>query len=844
MRDDRCQMTNKLYLYFICILLIVSSSDIFGQTRHIIRGKVIDADNGDPVPFANVYFKNSTTGATTDFQGYYELTTSAPGDTLVASYIGYITQEVLLVLSSEPIIINYQLREDIVNLQEVVFFAGENPAFPIMRNVIKNKSRNDKRNLDAYEYETYTKIEIDIDNLSENFKSNNKIMRQISQVLDSIEVIAGENGKPVLPIFISEAISKFYYKKNPRFRYENIIKTKMSGIGITDGTLTSQVIGSTFQEYNFYQNWLNIVEKEFISPIADGWKANYEYDLVDSLYLGDFYCYRLDVFPKREHDLAFRGTIWIDKETYALKQVDLSIDRKANLNWIEKLKIQQELEPTTAGAWMPVKTRVLVDIGEVTKDMAGLLTKFYVSVKDIKVNVPHEDSFYRLPLVMEEDVRMFDGDYWSQHRHDSLSSTEINVFQMIDTLKTIPTVKTAMDIAKFVASGYYKIGKLDLGPWVVGYTANDVEGFRPGFGMRTNINFSRKWIFKGTVGYGFKDEAWKYTIAAEYLINRRPWTKIGVETRKEIDQVFILTNDISNNSLFYAYTRFGELTKPFLSYTNRIYFKSQIGTGLTQKIFLKNGYFEPLYDFTYYKNPGSVDPSLQSNMNITEVGFETRYARDELFVINDNDRISLGPVRSPSITFRYTIGIKNALNSDFDYHKLELNIVKNQKMGVFGTARFQLSGGYIFGQIPYPLLKNYIGNESPFYISFAYSLMNFSEFTSDQYVAFRYNHNFQGRILNRIPLMNKLKWRLVANANILWGDLRQENLDIIPPKDIFGARVYPFKWLESNVPYVELGYGVENIFKVGRVDFFHRLTYRDDPRVNDFGIKISFQFVL
>ena len=121
-------------------------------------------------------------------------------------------------------------------------------------------------------------------------------------------------------------------------------------------------------------------------------------------------------------------------------------------------------------------------------------------------------------------------------------------------------------------------------------------------------------------------------------------------------------------------------------------------------------------------------------------------------------------------------------------------------MGTFGTARFQLSGGYIFGQIPYPLLKNFIGNESPFYISFAYNLMNFSEFISDQYLAFKYSHNFQGRILNRVPLMKKLKWRLVANANILWGNLRQENLDIIPPKVIFGTKVYPFKWLDQNVP--------------------------------------------
>jgi len=121
--------------------------------------------------------------------------------------------------------------------------------------------------------------------------------------------------------------------------------------------------------------------------------------------------------------------------------------------------------------------------------------------------------------------------------------------------------------------------------------------------------------------------------------------------------------------------------------------------------------------------------------------------------------------------------------------------------------------------------------------------MNFSEFTSDQYIAFRYQHFFEGRILNKVPLIKFLKWRLVANAIVLWGDIRQENLDIIPTQDFIGQPVYPFKWLGDG-PYVELGYGIENILKVGRIDFIHRLTYLEGPGVNDFGIKISFQFVL
>lgn len=827
---------------FTLCFLIITLQDLHAQKSYEIKGRVTDVNSGDPVPFANIYFKGTTSGATTDFDGFYRFETSSPGDSLVASYIGYITR----IKSFDPrgdLILNFQLEESVTTLKEIVFESGENPAFDILRKVVNAKKSNDKRSLEAYEFESYTKIEVDVDNISEDLRNSN-MMRQITQVLDSIDIIAGEDGKTILPIFISEAISRFYYKKNPYSRHENVIKTKLSGVGITDGTLTSQVIGSSLQEYNFYQNWLNIVEKEFISPIADSWRASYDYYLIDSMYIDGFYCYRLDLSPKRDQDLAFNGTIWVDRASYALKQVDLTVNRKANLNFIEKIKIQQELEPTAQGPWLPVKSRVLIDVGEITKDMAGFLAKFYVSNKDFILNEPHNDAFYRLPVVMEEDVRQYEDGYWEINRHDSLSSTEINVFQMIDTLKTIPLVKTTTDMVKFVSTGYHPIGKVDLGPYTVAYASNTVEGLRLGFGMRTNYSFSKKIELKASTGYGFKDEDWKYRGRLRYIINRRPWTEISFQTRKEIDELWLISNDLDNSSIFYAYTRFGELTDPFISYTNEFRFQTQIGTGFTQKIFFKSGFYEPLFDFTYYEDPYASDLVLKSDLRTTEIGFETRYARDELFIINDNVRLSLGTTRWPAITFRYILGLDNVLRGDFRYHKLEMKIEKTQKMGMLGTGYFKFSGGYIIGQLPYPLLVNHIGNESPFYLSLAYNLMDFSEFTSDEYYAFRYRHSFQGLILNRIPLIKKLKLRLVGTTNLLWGSVRQENFDIIPQElNSNGELVYPFNSLDDG-PYVELGYGVENILKVGRIDFIHRLSYTDKPGINNFGIKISFQFLL
>ncbi|MEQ9413020.1 MAG: DUF5686 family protein, partial [Cyclobacteriaceae bacterium] len=340
----------------------------------------------------------------------------------------------------------------------------QHPPTPILPNLHKNKKQNEKRKLSAYEYDTYTKIEIDVDNLSEKFRER-KMVKKITQVLDSVERIAGEDGKPILPLFITESVSKIYYRDNPSLKKEHILKTKINGIGVEDGSTVTQLVGSSFQEYNFYQNWLNIVSKEFVSPIADGWRIYYEYDLTDSLYIGDEFCYRLDFFPRSPQDLAFTGTMWVSKDGYGLKQIDANIGKQANLNFVEKIRLQQELGRTESGAWLPTKNRVLIDVSEVSKNSAGMLAKFYTSNKNFIVNQPYDLSFYERSIQIAEDARMFEEDiYWDTLRHEPLSETEKSVYKMIDTLRNIPIVRTYTDIFKVIVDGYYNLGKVEVGP--------------------------------------------------------------------------------------------------------------------------------------------------------------------------------------------------------------------------------------------------------------------------------------------------------------------------------------------------------------------------------------------
>ena len=241
----------SVYILFTIVNLILGFSQVWAQTT-VISGKVTDSETGEGMPFVNVYFEGTTKGATTNFEGHYKFTTDSPGDSLTASYIGY-KAKIKAVKKGLNQQIDFQLVPDATTLEavDIVYGEYENPAWEILRKVVENKDRNDKRSLAAYEHESYTKIEIDVDNITEKFREK-KIVKKITNVLDSIQRIAGEDGKPILPIFISESLSDVYYIKDPERKKEHIKKSKVTGLGITDGSTVSQLIGSSFQEYNFY----------------------------------------------------------------------------------------------------------------------------------------------------------------------------------------------------------------------------------------------------------------------------------------------------------------------------------------------------------------------------------------------------------------------------------------------------------------------------------------------------------------------------------------------------------------------------------------------------------------
>lgn len=830
-------MHQTLFLY-ITILLWSTIAD--AQSITLVKGSVAESGTGNPIPFANVYFHRESGGTITDFDGNYSISTPEDVDSLTVSFVGYkpVTRPVTRGIAQE---IRFSLDPEVIRLDELIFYAGENPAFNVIRNAVRNKNHNDKRSFESYEYESYNLIEVLVNHIPDGLKSS-KLIDKIASTLDSVYLLRDEGGNQVIPVFISENISRYYVKNNPEVTKEEIMKTRISGLGIEDGSYVAQFLGSSFQEYNFYRNWIDILDKDFVSPIADGWRVYYDFDILDSLIIDHDSCYLLNIIPRNEKDLAFNGKMWITKKEFALKQLDVSIGRDANLNFVHSIRIQQTLEKTAEGPWMPSKTRVTIEVSGYGKKFPGFLAKFNNSSDHWVLNHPKPLSFYNSSIELLAGHREMDYEFWNHRRQDSLSADDRMTFELIDTLRKIPVIKRYTGLAKFAVTGYVRTSKIDYGPALYTYAYNNIEGHRFRIGFRTNEYLSEKWYFRTYGAYGLNNEQLKYGIFGGYIFDRKPWTELMAGKRYDVDQVGIQSDELVENYIFLAFTRFGHLSQPYYSDLYAIKFRSEFSRGFTYNIFLNRETFEPLYNFAYFISSGNQGEQAHNYIN-TNAGVEIRYARDETFVTNGNQRLSLGINRAPAVSIQFTHGITGLFDGEFNYRKLVIDFDQKLRLGFLGTSFFRLSAGKVFDTVPYPLLFNHIGNETSFYSTGAFSTMNYFEFASDRFLSLRYQQFMGGYLLSRLPLLNKLKWRLVGNANMLWGRMSNENRDHTPLIDELNMPVEQFGIL-GETPFIELGYGIENILKFIRIDAFHRLTYLDNNNVHPFQVKVSFQVIL
>ncbi|HQK98238.1 MAG TPA: DUF5686 family protein, partial [Bacteroidia bacterium] len=374
----------SVFLFLIAFLFLQTAS----AQETSISGKVTDALTNEPVPFATVIFKGTTTGTNTDMDGKFNLSSANPTDSIICTLVGYKPVK-MRVKKGQVQVINIVLSASKVELNEVVIKAGENPANIIFRNIVKNKDQNDPSKLETYQYEVYNKLEFDLTNISEKFK-NKKLLKPFSFIFDNIDS-SETNSRPFLPFFISESMSDVYFKNSPKNKREIIKASKVSGL---ENATVTQFLGDMYQRVNVYDNFIDLFGKGFVSPTSDLGLLYYKYYLLDSTYIDSQWCYKLKFKPRRPQELTFTGEFWVQDTTWAIKKINMRIAGEANVNWVEDMAIVQEYTRVDNKQWMLSKDVLIVDFAA-KEDGMGFIGRKTTSYRKFIVNEPINDNVFK-----------------------------------------------------------------------------------------------------------------------------------------------------------------------------------------------------------------------------------------------------------------------------------------------------------------------------------------------------------------------------------------------------------------------------------------------------------------
>lgn len=825
-------MNFRVIILFI-ILFFLGSFTYAQSTR--VKGKVVDAKTGEVLPLVNVFFKGTTIGMTTDFDGEYSIETREEVNELQASFVGYFTQTIKINKGAFNTV-DFRLEPQVIDLDEVKVTPGENPAHAILRNVSKNKFKNNPSRFSEYYCKTYTKMELDLTNIKPGFK-NKKLQKNFGFIFNHMDTSV-VTGKAYLPVMISEASADYYYRKSPSLSREIVKASRISGIE-EDYTL-AQFTGHLHVNVNLYDNYIDIFEVRFASPLSDHGLLFYKYFLVDSLNIAGRKTYKIRFHPKSFSTPVLDGEVNIDSTTWALQSAHVKMMKGLNINWIRHLVMDNENQLLNDSTWFPKQDRIFADFSIVMSDSAKMVSflghrQVDYSEVDLQPIIPKDIVRMDNNVIIDDQVLKNDESYWDTIRPYALSGKEKQIYGMVDSIKNVPLYKNIYDIVTMVLGGYYNTKYIEWGPYYKLLSFNKQEGCRFQLGARTTTDFSKKIRLFGYGAYGTKDERLKGGGGFDYSFRELPTSRLSVSFKHDVVQLGAGINAFTEGNILSSIFSRGDNDR--LSMVNQldVNFEQEWRQGVSNTLGVQVRDIFSCDFVPFIKPDGQIMPSIQS----TILRLNTRLSKNEIVIRKPFDKYSLGS-DYPIVGIDLAAGLKGIFDNDYEFYRVVGSINYDLPIAPIGTSEMVLTGGKIFGKVPYPLLKLHEGNATYFYDPYAFSCMNYYEFASDTWLAFFYEHHFKGFFLGKIPLMKKLKWREVFIFKGLIGTLSDKNNGSKPGTD--AVLLFPEGMTSVSKPYFETGIGVENIFRLFRIDAIWRLTHRKErpgQDIQNFAINFS-----
>ena len=853
--------------YIILIALLQAVAGIFlshAQSFTSASGIVKDSITGEPLPFVSVYFDGSTIGAMTDDNGTFTLQNNQGYTKLAAASLGYDTKFIDLKPGKKNDNLEVLLKPTAFEISEVVvkpkrekYTRKDNPAVELIKKVIAHKNDNRIEAKPEYQTEVYEKLSLSLDNFNPNLDKNKflKKLKFIKNYLDTSEF----NGKPILTVSVRENLSDFYYRKSPKAEKTIVRAKRMQGIDKTldDGGGITSNLEEIFKSINIFDNNIPILLNRFVSPLSSTLATTYyHYYIMDTLDVGGDKCVDLAFVPANSESYGFTGRLYITLDgNYAVKKVLLNTPANINLNWVDKLRIEQEFKQMPDSTWVLDQENTFVNF-YVVKGTQQLYAHQLRNYDNYNFNVQNADSVFGLlgALHVLPEATAQPDTFWTHNRPIPLKEKEDALKDLLGQLRKVPAFNAIIKTAEILITGYIptandkKVTKFDFGPMNTTFSANHLEGFRMRVGGMTTANLNPYWFASGYLAYGTNDRKIKYNLKLthsftkkEYHEGENPVNNLSFIQEYDVytpGQDFLFT---SKDNIFVAWKVGEPVTKMQYIRKSVLQYEKEWLNGLTWKSWIMNQNNEAAGTLQYIKRDESGNLYHIKDFTTSEIGTQLRFAPGERAYNGRSGKESVFNLSKDAPVFKlsHQLGIKGVLGGDYNYNHTEISAEKRIWLSSFGHIDAQIKAGKVWDKVPFPLLILPNTNQSITIQPEAFHMMNALEFVTDQYVSFNATYYLKGWILNRIPGIKWLRLREVLSFNMIYGGLTDKNNPTLTP----GLFLLPDGTQPlGSTPYMECSVGLENIFKILRIDYYRRLTYLDHPDIKKGGIRIALRF--
>lgn len=824
----------------IVVFVFVVLFTIIGRAQTKVAGKVVDTRN-EPVAFANVIFSNSSEGTVTDRDGEFELTSEKNYNKVEISFTGFQTKVVHL-RKPETEGLEILLEEDVETLDAAQIYTGKtskknNPAIDILKKIWANKRHNGVNQYHQYQFDKYEKLEFDF-NTIDSAMIKSKFFNGMEFIFKRMDtsVVSGKN---YLPFFINEEASEVYGDNNID-KEKEILKGNRNS-GFSDNEALTDFIKSLYSKYNIYDNYLEFFDKSFISPLSETGVNVYNYVLADSAYIDKKWSYKIVYYPRRENELTFKGDFWVNDTTWAIKDINLEMTKGANINWVNDVNIEQEYQVLNDSTFVITRDHFVANFAlRKTEDAHGIYGKRTTLYDNYVFDEKKPKDFYKQKrTVLNNEVFNRGNQFWENHRIENLSDQEKGIYKMLDTLKTTSAFQRLHTIGSIIGTGYVRFGDFDYGPILTSLGYNRVEGLRLRAGGRTFFGPNDMWRIEGYGAVGLKDHKFKYGVQGKWMIEPYSRLKIIAGMRHDIEQLgtnFMEPNKIlgrsSGSSSLLSISSVKTLSDIYLSTLDFEIspvenFKIRVGGSYR---FIRAA--SPEFNLDYYTNPEHTQKAsavsqgeLTTSLSYTPGRKTTNYGVERL-TVNEGDYAKL--------RLAFTAGVKGLFDDDFSYQRLQFSYSQPIHIGGFGKMTPTLNVGKTFGAVPLALLNPVPGNQTLTKKNNTFPLLDYYEFVTDTYASLQLEHNFNGRIFSRIPLLRNWNLREIVGFRGVMGRISAEN------KALNASSSHPALFAPDDHPYWSWSVGVGNIFKLFRLDFHFRGNYFDNPEARKFGVTGTF----